>query len=434
MCLKCAKKESHHAWLCTETRHYLQCYHVVNTQPSDCAYNCRNVPRAQTRVSHHDCRACDFGVEFFEFLYALYPVKGLEDELLLQTAATGPDSLSFEELQPLRAAVRTLKEELRWRTPRIFWHAYSRNGAWQLHKLLFRIWRSARRRKRAIRRLKYKWWLDTKEREVARSFAKGLRWLRRRRPDVVIKKMSERASRFEDYVQLRASANEPHLLTELRYRIGIAGKIMRYCGYNNRTFWENVDEDKDEIWTHLVKDGSSCYEEALPLDLLEQLQDILNEYRDDPLDFDDDWAEAEAPRIFDSDGELEDEVNEYSVGDDSYWGKINGSMDFERRLSLHPFGQNTSIRQAMQQLEGGYLPPPEVQNGGLSPSTATPPPTGLNGPVPFDQAPGAPNANLGTDMPDLTSEPQELEDRPPQWYEPRDNDIVSDSSDELGYP
>ncbi|MCJ1316199.1 hypothetical protein MMC15_001519 [Xylographa vitiligo] len=236
----------------------------------------------------------------------------------------------------------------------------------------------------------------------------------------------EKASRRRNKENVRAGVS----LRGLR----IAGKIMRYCGYNNRTFWENVDEDKDEIWTHLVKDGSSCYAEALPLDLLEQLQDILNEYRDDPLDFDDDLAEAEAPRIFDSDGELEDEVNEYSVGDDSYWGKINGSMDFERRLSLHPFGQNTSIRQAMEQLEGGYLPPPEVQNGGLSPSTATPPPTGLNGPVPFDQAPGAPNANLGTDMPDLTSEPQELEDRPPQWYETRDNDIVSDSSDELGYP
>ena len=204
VCLDCAKRELYHVWHCTDTRHFLKCYHVVDTQPPDCAYNCRNVPQAQPRNPYHECRACKLEHNLYEFLRKLYSIKAFEDEII----SLSRSGYSERELDAMRAELRQQKNELRRSSLRIFWLAYPRNGSWYLHKLLFRMWRHARRRKRAARCRHLKRWMDMHERPAAMFFVKGLRWLRRRHTDVVGKKMSDRPSRFEAYVQLRALANE----------------------------------------------------------------------------------------------------------------------------------------------------------------------------------------------------------------------------------
>ncbi|MCJ1380430.1 hypothetical protein MMC17_003533 [Xylographa soralifera] len=148
--------------------------------------------------------------------------------------------------------------------------------------------------------------------------------------------MSERPSRFEDYVQLRAPANDPYDLTELRYRIGIIDKVCRYCGYDEVTAWKNADKGKVEILYYLIKDANPCLGEALPLDIMEHLQDIMNDYKDDPLGFYE-GVEEQVQQIMNSDGEFEDEVDEASPEQDSYWARINGSMDIIQELGAEPF-------------------------------------------------------------------------------------------------
>ncbi|MCJ1287514.1 hypothetical protein MMC26_006866 [Xylographa opegraphella] len=229
------------------------------------------------------------------------------------------------------------------------------------------MWRAARRRKRAARRQKYKAWLDKWERKSAMYYAKGLHYIRKRLPHVVVKKMSERPSRFEAYVQTRAPVNEPYELTELRYRIGIVNKIMTHCGYMPERGWEDADEEKIRIWTHLARKFSPCFAEALPLDIPEQFQDIVNNYVDDPLVPTDFFPEL-VDEVMNSDGELEDEVDLYLPGGDSYWGSINGSMDDVRRLRLQPFGPHTDVDLAIRETEEFDLPPGRLLNSGLTPS------------------------------------------------------------------
>ena len=149
--------------------------------------------------------------------------------------------------------------------------------------------------------------------------------------------------------------------------MGVVNKILEYCGFNTDREYDDANQLKIKIWHRLVKLSTSCFAEALPLDLLEQLQDILNDYQDDPLGYDEGWRYW-TEDIQDSEGELEDEVDEYFEGNNSYWGRINGSMELERSLGLRPFGQETNLDVAILQLDDDIRPLSRLQNGGLAPS------------------------------------------------------------------
>ncbi|MCJ1420410.1 hypothetical protein MMC32_006767 [Xylographa parallela] len=269
--------------------------------------------------------------------------------------------------------------------------------------------------------------------------------------------MSDRPSRFEDYLRLRAETKEPYELTELRYRIAVVDKIMLKCGYGPTTAWDNADPDLLDIWNHLVMDGDPCLAESLPLDVLEHLEDIMTKYEDAPIGLQDGITE-QAQDLIDSEDEFEDEIDEEPYLGDSFWGRLNGSMDLLQFLGVQPFGRRTDAVAALIGLLIGNLSPPADANWtslGVGPVGVDAPDealyellqTSYTGPlVPDSPLSGSPEP--GSPVPGLPdsilsdSGSQESMDFPqPPIYRPQltrnrrhDDDYVpSDSSDELDF-
>ncbi|MCJ1398430.1 hypothetical protein MMC11_001628 [Xylographa trunciseda] len=226
--------------------------------------------------------------------------------------------LDRAQSEPLQNEIYEQLNELRRRTPRVLWLAYSAGKLRQLHKDFFQVQRDRRRREKAYKRQQYSRWLSWKEPEAALFYAKGLHWLLKERPNILVKKVSERPSRFEAYAKLRAP-HDPDDLIELRYRIGIVDKIKLYCGWDNTTHWQNEDKEKRFVFSKLIQD--ICYAEALPLRFLEQFQDIMNGYKEDPLGVDEGMSDMVVEIML-----SEHELSDGSVANEDFWEQLDGSQ------------------------------------------------------------------------------------------------------------
>ncbi|MCJ1433432.1 hypothetical protein MMC27_002792 [Xylographa pallens] len=234
--------------------------------------------------------------------------------------------------------------------------------------------------------------------------------------------------------------------------------------------WNNVDPDLLEIWNHLVIDGDPCLAETLPLDILEHLEDIMTKYEDAPIGLRD-GITVQARDLIDSEGEFEDEMDEEPYLGDSFWGRLNGSMDLLQLLGVQPFGRRTDAVAALIQLLTGNLSPPAdaawfssdwtslgvdpvgadadapdealsewLQTSYTGPSVPVSPVLGSptpGSPVPHSSVPHSPDS----DSPDSGSQesmafPQPPSYRPQLTRNPRHDDdyVLSDSSDELDFP
>ncbi|MCJ1391801.1 hypothetical protein MMC18_004668 [Xylographa bjoerkii] len=320
MCLICAEREAWPEWLCTETHHFLDCLHLVVTKPSICGPTCLNVPVAQPRLLEGiACQRCDDSEQLFQFLRALYALKVVEEVYKrIQDRLKADRSFTHdpEDIIAREEDIEARLKDLRTGYPRVLWLAYAAGDVWQLHKALFKVDRETRRRSKDRRRRHYTRWLELHERKATLFYTNGLKWLLKERPNVLVKKLLAKPLRFYDYVKLRH--HEPYDIVQIRYRIGVVQRILLSVGWGSPEF----DPEKAEIFSHLVKDMNSCYAEALPLEFLEQLEDIMSGYVDNPLKFDEVHSkQLEVIELSDHELEDGDEVNA------KFWEQLAPSPD-----------------------------------------------------------------------------------------------------------
>ena len=219
------------------------------------------------------------------------------------------------KVSELENEIAERRELLQQKTYRVLWQAYQSRGEKYLQKELFQMKREERRTKRAEhRQLLLSWW-RTKSIYAANQYAMGMSWLVKERPEVLVKTLSCRPLRFNEFERLKP--REPYDLVEIKYRSGMRSRIIDLCMLPG----DIRDESKFEILSRMGG-TKMCIMEALPLKLLEQLEDILGGYAEVSPDFDkEEMRHIAVFNLEDSDHEFEDGRSEDLV----FWYDIEHS-------------------------------------------------------------------------------------------------------------